>query len=83
MKVWIKIYKNQRIAQSYTAENENEDITTALLDCMEEACKALDLAEPVWVSKHTKDLSMFRRTKLFPDDFMEPVDFDYCTVEII
>ncbi len=83
MKVWTKLYKNNKIISSHTAISEKTIPSDALLDCMEQCCKRLDLAEPVWVSKHTKDLSVFHRTKLLPEDFMEAVNFDYCVVEII
>lgn len=83
MRVWTKIYRNNKIVGSHTAESLEQDQGLALLRCMEEICKKLDLAEPIWVSKHSRDLSVFRRTKLYPSDFMEPVSFDYCTVEIL
>lgn len=79
----MKLYKGQKVLRDYLADNDKENMSESLLLGIEEACKALDLAEPVWVSKHTKDFSLFRRTKLLPSDFMEPVDFDFCTVEIL
>ena len=83
MKLWVKLYKNNKIVASHTAVSEYADAPEALLDCVEQSCKKLDLAEPVFLSKHTRDLSVFRRTKLLPEDFMEPVTFDYCTLEIM
>jgi len=83
MRLIAKIHRDDRIVASYTAKSTLETSAQALLDCLEQTYKALDLAEPVWVSKHTRDFSRFRRTKLFPGDFLEPVSFDYVELELL
>ncbi len=41
-----------------------------------------DFSEPVWLKKHARELSSFRRTKFRPDDFVDKVNFDYLEIEI-
>lgn len=81
MRVWANIYKKHKIIASAMASSEKYDITDALNECLECIYKELDLSEPVWVSKHAKELSRFSRTKFMPADFIEPVKFDYLEIE--
>ena len=83
MKVWGTIHKHHRIIAQATGESEKTDASQALLECLEQIYKKLDLAEPVWVAKHARDLSYYRRTKFLPSDFLEPVSFDFFEIETI
>lgn len=83
MRVWGIINKNHKIIASATAQSLLEDTGKALLECLEQIYKELDIAEPVWVSGHTRDLSAFRKTKFLPSDFIEPVSFDFFEIEIL
>lgn len=81
MKVWASIHKNNKVITRCSEESDLEDISEALLACLEKIYKELDIAEPVWVTKHAKELSRFGTTKFYPSDFIEPVSFDYFEVE--
>ena len=83
MRVWAKLYKDNIIINDVTGSSENAEVAEALLECLEQIYQELDLAEPIWLSKHTRDFSVFRRTKLYPSDFMEKVHFDYCEFIIL
>ena len=83
MRIWVTLHRNNKIIARTDASSEIYDPADALLECLEQAYKALDISEPVWVSKHAKDLANFGRTKFFPGDFIDPVNFDYMEVEYI
>lgn len=83
MKIWVTLHKNGKIIARTDAQSTIEDPAYALTDCLEQAYKTLDISEPVWVSKHARDLSNFGRTKFFPSDFLEPVKFDHMEVEYV
>lgn len=82
MRVFGKQYFDNQIKISYAAESELDDSSEALMDCLEQIYKHLDMSEPVWVTKHARELSMFRRTRFIPADFMEPVKFDFFEIEL-
>ena len=81
MRVWANIYKKHKIIATAKASSDNYDVTSDLNECLERIYKELDLSEPVWVSKHARELSRFSRTKFMPADFVEPVHFDYLEIE--
>ena len=47
-----------------------------------ELCKPLDLARPVMLDKHVRELERFGRTAFLPNDFMESVSFDRFEIEL-
>lgn len=83
MRIWVTLHKGHKIIARSDASSDLEDSAKALMDCLEQVYKHLDLAEPVWVSKHAKDLSVFGRTKFFPSDFLESIKFDWMEVEYV
>lgn len=83
MKIWATTHKNHKIIKSETAESFKTDRETAFLDCLEQVYRAMDLAEPLWLTKHYKDIAAFHHVKFMPEDFMEPVNFDWFEVEIL
>lgn len=83
MKICGTLHKNTKILARHTAENTGSDAQQELLHCLEEIYKSFDIAEPVWLKKHAGELSRFGRTKFLPQDFLEPVSFDFFEVELI
>ena len=83
MRIWVTLHKGHKIVARADASSRKADPALALMDCLEQVYKYLDLAEPVWVSKHARELSQFGRTKFLPSDFLEPVKSDWMEVEYI
>jgi len=81
MKVWAALHKNNKVLARAKSESSLTDASEALMDCLEQIYKELDIAEPVWVKKHATELSRYHRVKFLPDDFLEPVPFDYMEIE--
>ena len=81
MRVWANVYKKHKIIASANASSDVYDVSQALNECLENIYRELDLSEPVWVSKHAKELSRFSRTKFTAADFIEPIHFDYLEIE--
>ena len=85
MKLWAKCLLDQRIQKDtvgeFMIESQPTDAETweEILDGL---CKPLDLARPVLMKKHIRELLQFRRTVFYPADFMESVDFDRLEIEI-
>ena len=86
MKLWGIIRKKQKIAAQCTAalpaaiDSWEED---SLYDAMDEICRELDIARPVILSGHLRDLNEFKRAVFRPSDFIEKVGFDLFELELI
>ncbi len=77
--LWVKTYVNHRIDRQATVPCGREDPRDALL----EACRQLDLAEPVWLDKNQREWEEFGMTRFLPDAFFEPVPFQRMEIEYI
>lgn len=81
MKVYGSIVKNTQVIKRASSTCDTTDASEALMECLEQIYKELDVAEPVWVKKHAIDLARYKRTRFLPDDFLETVDFDSLVIE--
>lgn len=77
--LWVKTYVNHRIDRQATVPCGREDPRDALL----EACRQLDLAEPVWLDKNQREWEEFGMTCFLPDAFFESVPFQRMEIEYI
>ena len=55
------------------------DARAALL----EACRRLDLPEPIWLDKNEREWEEFGMTRFLPDAFFEAVPFERLEIEYI
>lgn len=82
MKAWIKVIKNEKTVQSVTFELT--DLSAhALVQKMRDALLPLDLPTPLVIKAKALHLNTFNTVRFTPDDFVEPVDFDLMSVELI
>jgi hypothetical protein len=58
------------------------DFRDKLENCLLCICKDADIPAPMWLSRNSTELSMFNKTKFFPDQFAEVVKFDRFEIKI-
>ena len=84
-RVWAVTRSDQKITGSCTTDcsalfwKQPGDLS-AVMDVL---CRSLDIAHPVWLGKHSRDMDAFGRTVFFGDDFVEPIVFDTLELEYI
>jgi len=83
LKVWCKLMKNGKVAKQETFSSNKGDINEDFLSCLQSACKTFDIETPMWHTKHTKQLNMFRKIIFSPDDFIDNIKYDKFIVEIL
>ncbi len=77
--LWVKTIENHRIERQVSVPCGRDNPRDALL----EACHALDLPEPVWLDKNTREWEEFGMTRFGADAFFESVDFQRLEIEYI
>ena len=84
MKIWAKCLREQKIqkdvVQEFAPARPSE--LSGWSEVLVALCRPLDLARPVLMQKHVRELAQFSRTVVYPQDFMESVDFDRFEIEI-
>ena len=80
---WGKLMRKQKIVRDLTAEAPRYQDDASFEAILEALCPALDVARPVVLSKHKRDLAAFGRVKFIPGDFIEAFPYDAFEVEYI
>ena len=84
MRIWGKIWLENRLIKDTVYETENDDTRTHLIfKGIEEFCREFDLAKPIWLDKNIAEFKRDKKTRFRQDNFMEEIDFDYLEVEIL
>lgn len=85
MRIWATMRKGHRIIGEYTLQTayQKREQVEDWPGLIGEACHALDLARPVILQKHLKDIDRFSRAIFKAEDFMEPIAFDRLEIEAI
>ncbi len=81
--LWGKLIKNGKTLRSDTCSSAKDDLSSAILECLEYFAKAFDIEAPMWHSAHTKQLGLFHKATFKPDDFIDRVDFDRFEIQIL
>lgn len=81
VKIWGKIYKNEKIVKHNTVEVEES--TCTFFDMLRQISEKLDIPTPVLLEKHVNDFNMFNFSIFKPDDFIQPVNFTKFIIENI
>ncbi len=89
MRAWGIIHKGDcKCAEAIISidigkRSELPDNPDYALNLIGELTHALDVERPVLTKKHLSDLKRFGHTVFLPTDFIDTIDFDKLTVEII
>ena len=84
MRIWAKTIQHQKIKTEVVREfslARPSDIA-GWMPVFHELCQALDLARPIVLNKHVRELEQFSHTVFKQSDFMEPISFDRFEIEI-
>lgn len=84
MRIWAKVHKEHKIIDQVVREfaSARPASVDAWAAVITQLVKPLDLACPVLLQKHVRELAQFSRTVFLPADFMESVSFDRFEIEI-
>ena len=84
MKIWARIRKENKTAAQYVTEVSAKSASEVKdwYEPLSVICRELNLARPVVLKKHIRDLEEFNHTAFRPGDFMETVDFDRLEIEL-
>lgn len=84
MRIWAKTIQHQKIKSDVVREfalARPSDLE-GWMPVLHELCQALDLARPVVLENHVRELDQFSHTVFRASDFMEPIGFDRFEIEI-
>ncbi len=63
--------------------DEEDTRTHKVLHALEDGCRELDLAAPIWLDKNIKEFKRAAKTRFYQDNFIETIEFDYLELQIL
>ena len=81
--IWSAVYQKEKAVEHVKVFSNKPDMDRALLECLQEICRHFDIEMPLWHTKHTKELTSFRKATFKKDDFIDKFKFDRLTLEIL
>ena len=84
MRLWVMEWKDSRMIRDEVIENNERDTRThKVLGGLEEGCRRLDLAVPIWLESSIRDFKRHSGCRFTQDAFIEEIDFDYLEIKVI
>lgn len=84
MRIWGKIFKDNRMLRDIVITDDSEDTRTHkirhILDLM---CYEFDLSNPIWLDSTVAEFKQFDKCRFTADNFIESIDFDYLEFHVI
>ena len=84
MKIWGKLWKDNRLIMDHLVTDENDDTRThKIFHALDEICIAFDLGRPIWLDANVREFKRHNRTRFHQDCFVEEISFDYLELYIL
>ncbi|MCM1160618.1 MAG: hypothetical protein NC412_05270 [Roseburia sp.] len=84
MRIWFKIFKDNRLQKDMVIEDFQTDTRThKVFRALDEICYEFDLGKPIWLDKTIADFKRHSKARFYKDNFIEKVDFDYLEIHVI
>jgi len=78
-KLWIRLIRKHKVIASQMVPCTRENPQAAL----QEALPAMDLSQPMWLSRHQTDWDEYALTRFRPEHFVEAVPFDSMEISYV
>lgn len=84
MRIWFKIFKDNRLQNDIVIEELQADTRThKIFKALDEACYQFDLGKPIWLDKTIAEFKRHSKARFYQDNFIETVDFDFLEIHVI
>ena len=84
MRIWFKIWKNNRLVKDTVIADESDDTRThKIFRALEEVCYEFDLSKPIWLDATVEEFKRHGKARFTQDHFVEGIDFDFLEIHVI
>ena len=84
MRFWGKLFRDNRLLRDVTVEeNGGETRTIKVFHALEEVCRELDLAKPIWLDANIREFQKVAKARFRQDSFIDEIPFDYLEFQVI
>ena len=83
-RLWGKEFKDNRMLRDTVICDETDDTRThKIFNALDAICYEFDLSKPIWLNSTISDFKRHAKARLYQDNFVDSIDFDYLEIQII
>lgn len=84
MRIWFKIFRDNRMQKDFCATDESNDTRThKIFHALDLVCYEFDLSKPIWLDTTIADFKRDAKARFTKDNFIDEIDFDYMEIHVI
>lgn len=84
MKIWFKLFKDNRMLQDLSITDDKEDTRThKIFHALDEACYEFDLSKPIWLDNTVAEFKRHAKARFYQDSFIDEIPFDYLEIQVL
>lgn len=84
MRIWGKIFKDNRMLGDMVVTNDTDDTRThKIFQALDEMCYDFDLSKPIWLDSTVAEFQKHSKCRFSADNFIDSIDFDYLEFHVI
>ena len=84
MRIWFKLFKDNRMLQDLSITDDKEDTRThKIFRALDEACYEFDLSKPIWLDNTVAEFKRHAKARFYQDSFIDEIPFDYLEIQVL
>lgn len=84
MRIWFKLFKDNRMLQDLSITNDEDDTRThKIFRALDNACYEFDLSKPIWLDSTVAEFKRHARARFYQDSFIDEIPFDYLEIQVL
>lgn len=84
MRIWGKIWKDNRLVRDAVITDESDDTRThKIFHALDEICLTFDLGKPIWLDATIREFKRHSKARFYQDSFIEEIEFDYLEIQVL
>lgn len=84
MRIWFKIFKDNRLLKDIVVTDDSNDTRThKIFKALEQTCYEFDLSKPIWLEATIEEFKRHAKARFYQDNFVEAIDFDFLEIHVI
>lgn len=84
MRIWGKIWKDNRLVRDAVITDESDDTRThKIFHALDEICLTFDLGKPIWLNATIREFKRHSKARFYQDSFIEEIEFDYLEIQVL
>lgn len=84
MRIWFKVFKDNRLKRDMVVADDSEDTRThKVFAALEQVCYEFDLSKPIWLDATIAEFKRHDKARFYQDNFVEQIDFDFLEIHVI